>query len=265
MGDAIRYSHLTDYNKCPKYYEHRHILDTPSPAPASGAMAFGTACHLGVQTFFEGGDGEGVFEAMWEANRDLTYTYSNGETWETLARDGAVLMSKFKRLHLKHFKPQYVEAKLSRGYVMNQGGGVEFSGTVDFAGEYKGVKSVVDFKTSAWPYEPAKLVINEQLALYNYMLRPDFVAEQHTYVVLKKAKYGVDAGIQVLSRPFTEAQVLDRVDNMARITHEVGRRRDFTRNTGGCMYGKNLCDYATLCFPELKQGEHDAPSNVKIG
>jgi len=241
----MRYSQISAYNKCQQYYKNVYVDKLPSGAPDSAALLFGSACHLGIETIFEKGDGEAVFEAAWEGHKDRAMEFSNGESWDTLNRDGVVLLSKFRRLHAKHIEPQYVESKLSKAYK-----DVVFTGTVDLAGTYKGVKSVIDFKTSAWPYLPEKLVVNEQLPLYNYMLRPEFEATQHVYFVLKKSKYGVDAGIQVLTREFTESEVISRVENAYNTVKDIEVKSVFTKNPNSCLMGKFKCNFYSNCWGE---------------
>jgi len=86
----LRYSQISDYYRCPRYYELRHIKKVPSGAPASAALHFGTACHLGVETFFEGGDGEAVFEAV--SNLTLCIT-----SYGFAIRAGLTIMEKYTR------------------------------------------------------------------------------------------------------------------------------------------------------------------------
>lgn len=240
----FRYSTISDYYKCGQFYLHKHVnqeVGTPQPG---GALDFGTAIHLAVQAAFEGEDAIDVFTAAWEAHKATNQTFYGGETWESLLKDGQMLMSKFSRLHLKHLNPEFIEETLS-GVV----GDHKFTGTVDFAGQYKGVTTVLDFKTSAKPYPKERLQHNDQLFVYNHLLRQmgKLVPYQHAYMVFKKSKWGQDAGIQVITREVTDREIQAAMSNIKLVCDQIVAGV-FTKNTQQCMMGTYRCEYFTKCY-----------------
>lgn len=245
----FRYSEITDYYRCPTYYHLRHVERVESGAPESSALFFGTAMHLGVQAYLEGDDGAVVFEAAWEAHRDKPLLYYGRESWDSLAKDGEVLLTRFKRMHLKHIEPAFIEQKLEREH-----NGVILTGTVDTAGSYKGKRSVIDYKTSGKRYPQEKLVVNEQLSGYNFMLRGEpwkYEAEQHVYIVFRKTGVEGDAGIQVIATPVDEKFVMKRIDNMVAVAKQISKQKLLTKNTSQCIMGRYKCDYFAHCWGSL--------------
>lgn len=244
-----RYSAIADYYKCPRYYQLRHILQIQPVVTPSSALKFGTAIHAGVESYFKQENGVDTFEAFWEAERGKDLVYYGGETWDSLLADGKVLLNKFDKYHLRHLEPAYIEQKLSGTL-----GPIKLEGTVDFAGKYKGINSIVDFKTSGKPYNVDKLITNEQMFIYGHMLeqKQGFKAEQHIYIVFKKSRWSQDAGIQVLARPVNTISKTSSLNNVKEVAQQMSDTTCFTMNKNSCSMGTYRCDFWDHCYKEDK-------------
>src|SRR5690606_23119689 len=104
----------------------------------------------------------------------------NRYDWKYHRTVGVKLLDRFKRLHLKHFKPTTVEERLA-----GELAGIRVEGTADFVGMYKDVFTLVDFKTSGYAYDGYKIHVNPQMYLYAELYRQNYgkLPDQLAYVV----------------------------------------------------------------------------------
>lgn len=243
------YSKLKDFDRCPRYYKLKHIDGVPVPEEKSADLSFGTAIHAALNYHLETGEsGVSVFERFWDlaAAEGLEYgRYKHAE----LHAIADILLQRFERLHSKHFKPHMMEERLyHRG----------LEGTPDFVGEYKGVKSVVDFKTSAQRYHPLRIRSDDQLPLYAWLAREapgercGYHAEQIVYVVLIKDLKA--PSIQVLTAPMSEQLAL-KAASLAGDKCDDILASNFTPNSSSCIVGTRVCPYWEHCHgPKPKKG-----------
>lgn len=246
----IRYSAISAYYKCPRLYQLDYIEKLPKVGPESSALHFGSAVHLAIEDVLQGGPGVLTFQMLWESRRNQDMVYYGRESWESLMADGERLLSLFKRNHAKHIKAAYVEEQISGVYDK-----VKLMGTVDCAGEYKGVKSVIDFKTSGTRYPAEKLVVSEQLYVYNHLLSSErqYDAVQHVYIVLRKTGRDGEAGIQVITKPVSPAELTATLNNVRDVALEIAARKTFTMNRGHCIIAnKYKCERYETCYGKQK-------------
>lgn len=237
----FRYSTLGDYNKCPQYYELKHIVGLNDGSDKSADMAFGSALHLAIQDLFEGGNGLDVFNVFWEAAEKNELEYSRYKH-EELAWFGKEFIEQFlEKMHL--FKPSLLELKMWMPITAEYG----FSGTVDFLGEFKGVRSVVDWKTSALPYDGYKIRCNEQMYGYAELAYQElgYDAEQVVYVVFIKDHK--NPRIQVKTVPITREKVTKKLDNIKAMCKDIYERSVFHKNSSQCVVGKRICKFFDHC------------------
>lgn len=237
----FRYSTLGDYNKCPKYYELKHLVGMDDGGDKSGDMFFGSALHLAIQDLFEGGDGQTVFDVWWEtaSKKELEYSrYKHDE----LAEFGKEFIELFKP-KMALFKPAHLERKMQMPLTPEYG----FSGTVDFLGEFKGVPSVVDWKTSAMPYTGYKIRCNEQMYGYASLAAHEmgYQAQQAVYVVFIKDHK--NPRIQVKIVPLTQEKVTKKLDNIKAICHDIHNRTTYHKNSSQCVIGSRVCRFFNTC------------------
>jgi hypothetical protein len=250
----FRYSTIQDFYKCPTYYKHKHVDGIPDPGMDKSAdMRFGSAIHLGIQDLFEGGNGLDVFNMWWsleEAN-NLDFTrLKHGE----LGKIGQELIAIFRDEHMRHFEFEHLEKKL-----VSPLGDHVYSGTIDFVGKYKGVKSVVDWKTSAMPYGRHKIEVNEQLYGYAYLAEKElgFKATQIVYgVAVKDPK---NPRWQIRTEPLSEEAMKDKLDNLQAICNNISSINKFTKNPTQCAVGSGysvrVCPYYNRCHKKGQDGE----------
>lgn len=240
--NSFRYSTISDAYKCFKYYELKHVLGLKDGSDKNADLKFGTALHLAIQDMFEGGNGLDVFNIFWNAEEKNGLVY--GRLPHGVLNDiGNTLLERFNRLHLKHFNMAYIEKKMQASL-----GPYKLTGTVDFIGEYKGVKSIVDWKTGGYPYEKEKLIINEQMYGYNAMARESlgYEAQQHVYVVF--VKNPKEPRIQVLTKEISLSNINTMLDNVKSMCDEVSNRTNFPMNRNSCMMGKYKCSFFNKCY-----------------
>lgn len=241
--NTFRYSTISDAYKCFKYYELKHIHKLPDGSERNADLKFGTALHLAIEDLFLGGNGIDVFNIFWNAER-LNLDYGR-LPFNILSDLGNTFIERFERLHFKHFMPLFLEQK---GEVFLDK--YKLTGTVDFLGKYKDVPSIVDWKTSSYPYEKEKLIINEQMYGYNLMAQANhgFKAKQHVYVVF--VKNPKEPRIQVITREVTEEKMTEVVDNIKLMCEDINIRSKFPKNRNSCMMGKRKCSYFSTCYKD---------------
>jgi hypothetical protein len=134
---SFRYSTISNFHKCQKYYEFKEVLGLSDGIEKSGDVAFGSCLHLGVQDLFEGGNGLDVFTAFWELQKPKDLEYSRLD-WEALDRMGHDLLEIFRDEHIHKFMPLkdasgalMLECKMHGSIGQHQ-----FSGTVDAVAEH---------------------------------------------------------------------------------------------------------------------------------
>lgn len=240
---AFNYSALSTAYKCQMQFKHLYIDKLKQETPDSADMKFGSAIHLALETMLKGEEGwELDFTYFWdsEKNRNNTYTRYN---WAELQDQGLLLLNRFKKLHLKKFKPVAIEQKMT-GKLKE----VELFGTPDFVGDFEGVPSIVDFKTAAYRYPKEKLNTTEQMFLYTELVRQNisFKAKQVVYIVFIK---GREPGIQTIQRDISDCDLKYALDNIYLQTQQLQgiiKQENYTKNYNGCF-----CPFPSKCFPHL--------------
>lgn len=248
----FRYSSIQDWYKCQSYYKYKHIDGLSDGGEKSGDMAFGSALHLAIQDLFEGGNGLDVFNMWWglEESKGLEYTrLKHGD----LAKMGADLISIFRDEQMRFFVPKALEQKMTTKL-----GNHLFSGTVDFIGTYKGIPSVVDWKTSAMPYSQHKIEVNEQMYGYAFMAERElgFKAEQVVYGVAVKDPKNPRWQMKVAK---LAPEVLDsKLDNVQQVCNTIASTEIYTKNPTQCAtgsgYSVRVCPFYSLCHKKGQDG-----------
>ena len=238
-----RYSTISLFHKCQQLYKLTQIDGLDDGSDKSGDLTFGTAVHMGVEDLLKGGNGVDVFEMFWSLQEGKELEYGRlGH--DTLAELGKALLQVFSEEHLRHFTPKHIEAKAEA-----QLGDYTFSGTVDFLGDYKGVPSVVDWKTSAMPYDNYKIQCNEQMYGYAFLAEQalGFKAEQVVYGVAVKDPKNPrwQFKTSALSPDKQKAMLDNLVLTMKQI--EVAKGAGFVKNAQHCVRGRYVCPFFDLC------------------
>lgn len=238
--DSHSQSMLKIANKCLREYKLNFIDNIKPERVDSSALQFGTACHTAMQAILEGGNGLEVFSLYWASVKEKPLQYYKFN-WEALKNIGEVLLTRFERLHAKNFKIAHPMEVRLYGDINGQ----KVEGTPDFIGEYKGIPSLVDFKTAKAPYSKHSIEISEQLHLYAYLAKQclNYEVEQIVYVVLSKNPIR----IQVLEKKLAETNHNDIILNIGTQLEELSARIKFPQNLNSCLAGNYKCSYWEYC------------------
>ena len=233
------HSKINAARSCYEKYRIEYVDGSAGPMVKSDALEFGLAVHSGLEEALLGGDGVHTFTLYWDDLKEADIEYKRFD-WTYLRRIGVVLLEKFQKYHLKHIKPEIVEVR-QYGTVK----GHMFEGTPDVAGVYKGTPSIIDFKTSAYRYDKAKIKIADQLVGYDLLLRNGQVyqAEQLVYMVFVKST----GSIQVLTEPLTQAMRERIIENTRLWIDDLKSRTQYPKNYNSCIIGQNKCPHFDRC------------------
>lgn len=223
----FRYSSISTAHRCLSCYKRQYIDGVKSEG-TNDNLEYGTAIHLALSSYLESKDEAFAiknFNMYWDGCDKLNFSrYSHSDLREKFD----IFFSKFVRLHAKKFTPKFIEHGMEFTV-----GKHKFQGTPDFIGEYEGIPSIVDFKTSASVYDKKKIIINEQMPIYAHAAKQalDYEAKQLVYVVFVK----YDNRIQVLKRDITQKDIEDSLTNVTMICDDLSQRTAFPKNPEGCM------------------------------
>ena len=240
--DAFWYSKIESYKHCPHKYRMQYVDGISAGVALSADLAFGTAVHGGLEAMLKGSDFLELFDLLWEhaGNQGLEYGRFN---WEYLADCGRSLLSKFQKQHLKDIEVVKLEERL-----FGSMGPHKYEGTPDVIGLYKGVPSVMDFKTSAYRYDPDKIVVASQLFDYAVLARQngvDPVPVQAVYFVLVKSSVSVQ---RPLIYPFEDGLLESCEARTVQWIEIIKQDSSLPRNTSGCIRGPLKCEYFDKCW-----------------
>lgn len=245
-----RYSSLQTAYNCQRKFKYQYIDKIPTNEPLNGDLYFGTCMHSSIRAILEGEDGVDVFNTMWELE-DENKTKFGRYGYDDLKSQAEILLERFARLHSKFFTDGVHERKIEFELTATE----TISGTPDFYGLYKGIPSIVDFKTAGYRYPKEKILVNQQMPLYSYGLRKlgVFDAKQYVYIVLIKGK---EPSIQVLTHPIDGAVEKACILNVLAVCTQLSNKHgdeDFVQNPNSCIqYDGTKCPYWTKCHGEQK-------------
>lgn len=235
----FRYSSISTFQDCPQRFKLQYLDLVPQPGPESGDLIFGTAIHAAIKVAFEGDDPVAFFEMYWGSVDPSKYRWTRYDH-KALFDVGCKLLSKWHRLHFRHYTPTHVEHTVSFSYA-----GVDFEGTPDFIGLYKGVLSVVDWKTSASDYDKRKALVDAQTWLYVHAARVVHGLETKQVVYAPLVKYGEKVQNPICV-PVTETKLKSMLDNAVMVCRDISTRTDWPRNGRNCLY----CPYYEHCYKD---------------
>lgn len=243
---GISQSMINAAQSCERKYKYVYI-DKLKPELGSGAMEFGTALHMAINSILEGDDDAlDVFHLYWDTLKDVPLKYFRND-WEAYAKLGPIYISRFGKLHAKKYKPFMVETRLKSTYE-----DVIFEGTPDFVGDFSGVPSLLDFKTASKPYDNLKLKMSLQLYLYSWLVMETmgYEVKQIGYVVFVSHP---EPRIQVITaelNPETMSKVLESCVKWGRrinSIHTIGDTTQVPMNATACLEPYK-CDFISKCW-----------------
>lgn len=198
---------LNDFLTCPAAFYKRHILNE-AESGTSSALHFGTALHLAINQILEGEDGLESFMMYWDSLKDKDMIYYRHGWQELRGLATEKFLPNFIRLHSKKFSNFKQEETLTMPFL----GEHTFQGTYDFCGDYEGVLTLTDWKTTTNDYKFSKLEKNPQLYMYSklYQHKYGVLPKQIMYKTFVKTK----GSIQTLKLELTEEHLNSIVRNV---------------------------------------------------
>lgn len=248
MRKEFNFSSLTTARKCQVKYFKDYIEIRDKPPITNVDFQYGHAIHAGCEAYLEGDDGVKTFQIFWDRQKTQDEPYGR-YSWSELADKGRVSLERFKRLHLGKFSNPLVEQTLTAEFE-----GVKFYGTPDVMGDFEGVPSIIDFKTSAMRYNRNKILAAEQLYGYSYLAEHalGYKAEQLVYVILTKEK---EPTVQIQKTPIMpeiKHDVMRVWAEEARLLLDRQKNSSYTANRQACVEGDRVCPYFNECYKEPK-------------
>lgn len=239
------YSKIDVAYNCYRKYYLQFIEKVPIDFPGSADLEFGTAMHAALQGYLEGNDGLKIFKLYWDSIGEQKLMYGRFN-WQQLKDTGEKQLERFVRLHMKHFEPYKLEERLY-GTI----GGEHFEGTADFIGNYKGVPSIVDWKTSRDKYPASKLQVSEQMYGYAHLAKQclDYDVKQLVYMVFVKW----DGSIQKpMVLELTKEKLESMIANIEIMINDLKTRTEWPANRNSCLKGQYKCDMFRICYGDNK-------------
>jgi hypothetical protein len=239
----FNYSSLSAAYQCQQYYKYTYIDGLKTPQ--NGDLAFGSAVHFAVeQSLMNEEDPVADFQVYWEnvKKQDLKYgRYKHDD----LSNMGEIFVSRFHNKYRKRIEPRLVEQELHTD---------TFRGTPDCVGEYEGVMSVIDFKTSSTRYNASRAFLSEQMHLYAHLAKETqgIDVKQLVYVVFLKSN--TSPIIQVVSEEFNAEHAKRLLDNTKLQRDDLLKKEvdntPFSRNLSNCIHGEFKCHFYDKCWKE---------------
>lgn len=236
----FRYSAISTAHTCMQKYKLQYVDQVKTEGVPDIDLEFGTAMHSAMAATMEGVDPFLIFALYWDTLRDKPMA-TGQRSWKDLSDLGRLFLLKFERLHKKHFKPFKIEETISGNI-----GGHDIGGTPDYLGDYKGIASVVDFKTSNYSYRKERIKVNEQMPIYAELSRQvyGYQPQQLVYIVFNKR----DASIQVHIQKITKRLLTNALNNAILVMSDLAVRKEFPKNPNSCTMGANYkCPYFDTC------------------
>ena len=243
-----RYSAIETASRCLRKFKLDYLDGLPVDTEPSIELLFGTGLHLALQASLEGEDTLTTFNVYWDSLRSTLlhekYRYRD------YALKAAEFIRKFNKMHRQHLKPHALEKTLTAEI-----GGYSFEGTPDFVGWYKGVPSIIDFKTSQSSYVREKIICNPQMPLYAELARLSlgFPVEQVVYMVFVKGTGSIQEPIVQKLSPELLTEALDSVISKAKELEELkASGAEYKKNFTSCIMGSRVCNRFEHCYGRKK-------------
>jgi hypothetical protein len=249
--NSYSYSQLSAAYRCNQYFKLLYVDRLKPPQAKSDALHFGSSMHSAIEEYLTHGSNIiDSFHAYWsiEADKIEFGRYSRSEH-ENMAE---ILLTRFERKYAKKIKVHQQEVRLFG----NISEGIRIEGTPDLLGDYEGVPSVIDFKTSASRYPKEKVFLGEQMPLYAHLAKQNgYNPTQVVYIIFVK---GQTPGIQVLTFELKSDyidKVLANVRQQCENLEVIRANNSWTRNTNSCLMGERKCDFFNECWKEQSSNE----------
>ena len=205
-------------------------------------LEYGTAIHAAINAHFEGGDAVSAFHMAWNVVDPNAAKSRFG--YAELKDIGERHMTKWVRLHSAKYVPTHTEQKLK--YTI---AGIPFEGTRDYIGGYCEYKNVLmDWKTTAYPYDKRKILVDEQLWLYAEAQYQNFGTYPEYLGYAPFVKDGASIQTPILMQ-FDLEKHKKQIDNVALVAVDLASRTQFPKNKRSCLKsGGKACEFFNVCY-----------------
>lgn len=236
----LSHSRVSKYLHCPEQYRLYYVENLRPRSPAS-SLVFGQVLHAALAGLFgRGEDPVASFENQWTEAKGWDLTYKDREPWEKLHDTGRRLLDKFISDELDRLSNiRDVEEPFRLQITAFDH---PFVGVIDLVAALDGVRTLIDFKTSASSYEPHEVLLSDQLTAYQ-LAKPD--AEQAAFCVLVKTKEPKIEWHVARRAPDQLTEYLGKVGYVAR---EIAAGRFYKRPGKWCSW----CDFLPVCTGDTK-------------
>ena len=175
---TLSYSQMGTYLACPRAWYEKYVLKH-WPEVKSQALSFGTAYHSAMEVMCEDWVRDKEL-ALQNALTRFEFEYSFGKNAgpkpKTYIKQADYLLTAMKEfLEMNDFVPSGIERKCQKP---------GFKGVADCICLFNGKKTIIDWKTSSYPYDQERIDTDEQLTAYGWMLDGEW--EQLAFCVVNK-------------------------------------------------------------------------------
>ena len=234
-------SAIKDYQTCPRLYQDKHIKGIV-PYESGLDAEFGTALHMGIEHMLKGEDGKMYFDTYWQSVKDKPLKKFKFD-WRCLEFNGHVFLKKFADRYLPDIKPVFQEERIFA--TMN---GRKLEGTPDVMGEYKGIPSVMDFKTSSVRYSDDMIECEEQMSFYAKLAIANGIYAPQQKVFFNFVKDFKEPSIRTpLIKQLTSEDLSATLDNVMSVIDQIESGK-FHKNTQSCVRGPIKCSNFQNCW-----------------
>lgn len=238
------YSDFSLALSCLRKYKLLRIDKIVEDAPPSGDLVFGSALHSAINYCLSGNDDAiDYFVSYWETYKDKPLEFSRFG-WNDLDRIGSGFIRKFEDRYKSKLKPVIMEKRLYGSYRT-----VSLEGTMDFIGEYDGVMTLFDWKTTGYPYDKNKSLTALQLYLYAFLCieSAQIVPVQIAYLPFVKSTGSIQTPIIL---PFKKENMYYALDQLIEYVNLFERQNVYPKNYNECIKGKMVCSMFNVCHKE---------------
>lgn len=172
------YTQISQYLTCPRRYRHRY-LDGWQEKDTRAKMPFGRVFEKALAALFQRQDPGAVLFDGWSTYQNSGLTYSNGDTWDSMLRQGIQLLERFVqdgRVSIRQPR-RNLQIKFTRPVAGKKD---DFVAYVDAIGQLDGTRCLLEWKTTSarYPEEPAGLLaLDPQLICYSWVTGISEVAQ----------------------------------------------------------------------------------------
>ena len=250
-------SMLIDYISCPMSFYYKNIAKLKLPQQPQIHLLFGTAVHAAVENIYIGKDPFGIFEETFDKEKLLPEEYAKYEEFVPLGKE---MIKNYQAEHpmldklydLNNGQSElYIRKKLVHpltGEEME----IPMSGRID---RMTHTGRVVEYKTSARPWQENDVVYRTQTMLYNLWYYTEYktVPEETVYIILIKQykKTSKTKVVQILTNHATINELASMFDEVKIMITKINNRI-FEKPAG---FHPNWCDcrkFEALLFNNIK-------------